>query len=75
MTFFFCCCLALFNYGLVNWINSTTIDVNATLHPVTGEKILAPFRMSAFVPANVLIAAGLLIPGAGVCLLFDFIWI
>jgi len=41
-------------------------DVNAIIHPTTGEKIFAPFRMSAFVPANVLIAAGLLIPGAGV---------
>jgi tricarboxylate carrier len=39
-------------------------NVSAIIHPATGEKIFAPFRMSAFVPANVIIAAGLLIPGA-----------
>lgn len=47
------------------------LDVNAVIHPATGEKIPAAFRMSAFVPANVLIAAGLLLPGAGVRSLYE----
>lgn len=50
---------------------TTLLDVNAVIHPATGEKIPAAFRMSAFVPANVLIAAGLLLPGAGVRKLSD----
>jgi len=35
---------------------------DATIHPDTGQKILWPFRMSAFVPLNTLIAVGLLTP-------------
>lgn len=42
--------------------------VSSTIHPGTGEKIFAPFRVSAFVPANIIIAAGLLLPGASVCI-------
>jgi len=35
---------------------------DAIIHPDTGEKILWPFRMSAFIPLNTLIAVGLLTP-------------
>eukprot|EP01117_Protostelium_nocturnum_P004802 TRINITY_DN1742_c0_g1_i1.p1 TRINITY_DN1742_c0_g1~~TRINITY_DN1742_c0_g1_i1.p1 ORF type:complete len:347 (-),score=117.98 TRINITY_DN1742_c0_g1_i1:30-1070(-) len=36
--------------------------VSATLHPDTGEKIPLPFRLSSFVPINVIIASGMLVP-------------
>lgn len=35
------------------------------LHPDTGLTIPAPLRISAYVPANVIIAGGMLLPGAG----------
>jgi hypothetical protein len=39
---------------------------DASLHPDTGEKIPLLLRASSFVPINVTIAAGMLLPGAGV---------
>lgn len=36
------------------------------LHPDTGEEIPAWFRISGYVPANMVIASGLLLPGGGV---------
>src|SRR5437868_6684435 len=36
---------------------------DTTVHPDTGQKIFPLFRMSAFVPANIFICAGLLAPG------------
>ncbi|CAG8665125.1 33591_t:CDS:2, partial [Racocetra persica] len=36
--------------------------VDSTVHPDTGEPIFLPFRMSCFVPTNLVIAAGMLIP-------------
>jgi tricarboxylate carrier len=36
--------------------------VGSVLHPDTGEKIFLPFRMSCFVPTNLVVTAGLLIP-------------
>jgi sideroflexin-5 len=38
----------------------------AIIHPDTHEKIPLPLRGSTFVPMNVLIAAGMLTPGASV---------
>ena len=40
--------------------------VAATIHPDTNEKILLPFRMSSFIPTNLLVTAGMLIPNATV---------
>ncbi|KAL7419354.1 Sideroflexin FSF1 [Cryptotrichosporon argae] len=36
--------------------------VNSSIHPDTGEPVTLPFRMSAFVPTNLLICAGMLTP-------------
>ena len=36
--------------------------VHSSIHPDTGELIFLPFRMASFVPTNLLITAGLLIP-------------
>jgi len=36
--------------------------VDSTIHPDTGEPVLLPFRMSAFVPTNLIVVAGMLMP-------------
>lgn len=40
------------------WKAKTVVD--STLHPDTGEPIFLPFRMSAFVPTNMAVVAGML---------------
>ncbi|KAE8163587.1 Tricarboxylate/iron carrier [Aspergillus tamarii] len=37
--------------------------VDSTLHPDTGEPVLLPFRMSCYVFSNLIVTAGMLIPG------------
>jgi hypothetical protein len=41
--------------------------VDSTLHPDTGEPVFLPFRMSCFVLSNLVVTAGMLTPGLGVC--------
>ncbi|EJU01850.1 mitochondrion protein [Dacryopinax primogenitus] len=36
--------------------------VQSSIHPDTGEPVLLPFRLSAFVPTNLIICAGMLMP-------------
>ncbi|KAE8323731.1 Tricarboxylate/iron carrier [Aspergillus sergii] len=37
--------------------------VDSTMHPDTGEPVLLPFRMSCYVFSNLIVTAGMLIPG------------
>lgn len=41
--------------------------VDSTIHPDTGEPVFLPFRMSAFCLTNLIVTAGMLTPGLGVC--------
>lgn len=41
--------------------------VDSSLHPDTGQPVFLPFRMSAFVLTNLVVTAGMLTPGLGVC--------
>ncbi|KAI9489683.1 Tricarboxylate/iron carrier [Zychaea mexicana] len=41
---------------------SIDLMVDSTLHPDTGEPILLPFRMSCFVPTNMVLVLGMLTP-------------
>ncbi|CAG8436572.1 14813_t:CDS:2 [Funneliformis caledonium] len=36
--------------------------VESTIHPDTGEPVFLPFRMSSFVPTNLVVVAGMLMP-------------
>ncbi|KAG5457181.1 MAG: hypothetical protein BJ554DRAFT_2871, partial [Olpidium bornovanus] len=45
---------------------SPTQVVDATYHSDTGEKIFLPFRLSAFVPVNLILVAGMLTPNPSV---------
>lgn len=48
---------------------------DAIIHPDTGEKIPLLFRLSAFVPLNVLICAGLVMPNPSTAALIFWQWI
>jgi hypothetical protein len=47
------------------WQAKKTVD--STLHPDTGLPVFMPFRMSCFVLSNLVVTAGMLTPGLGVC--------
>jgi len=49
--------------------------IDTTVHPDTKEVILVPFRVSAFVPANILICLGMLLPGSGIANQVFWQWI
>lgn len=42
------------------------IVVDSTIHPDTGEAVFLPFRMSCFVPTNMVLVAGMLLPNPSV---------
>ncbi|PLW08477.1 hypothetical protein PCANC_14812 [Puccinia coronata f. sp. avenae] len=48
--------------------------VEASLHPDTQEPIPLPFRMSAFVPTNLIIATGLLLPNPSLASIVGWQW-
>eukprot|EP01135_Chromosphaera_perkinsii_P004777 Nk52_evm8s296 gene=Nk52_evmTU8s296 len=47
---------------------------DSSIHPDTGEAIFLPFRMACFVPTNMLVTAGLLIPGPSLGQLVFWQW-
>ncbi|KAF9164271.1 hypothetical protein BGX21_000039 [Mortierella sp. AD011] len=47
---------------------------DSTLHPDTGKPIFLPFRMSSFVPTNMLVAAGMLMPNPSVRSIIFWQW-
>lgn len=49
--------------------------VDSIIHPDTGKKIPAAFRISGFVPANILICMGMLLPGAGLANQIFWQWV
>ncbi|KAL7750020.1 Sideroflexin FSF1 [Sorochytrium milnesiophthora] len=46
----------------------------ATFHPDTGEKVFLPFRMSCFVPTNLFIIAGMLLPNPSTAAILFWQW-
>ena len=47
---------------------------DSMLHPQTGEVIPAPFRLSAFMPTNVIICYGMMLPNASLPVLLFWQW-
>ncbi|KAG0325730.1 hypothetical protein BGZ99_000250 [Dissophora globulifera] len=47
---------------------------DSTLHPDTGKPIFMPFRMSCFVPTNLLVAVGMLMPNPSVKSIIFWQW-
>jgi hypothetical protein len=48
--------------------------VDSSIHPDTGDLIMLPFRMSSFVPTNLIVTAGLLVPNPSVPALIFWQW-
>ncbi|KAI8826213.1 Tricarboxylate/iron carrier [Fimicolochytrium jonesii] len=55
------------------WKAKTLVD--STFHPDTGEKIILPFRMASFVPTNVAIVAGMLMPNPSIRSIVFWQWV
>lgn len=55
-----------------NHYGKTVCD--STLHPDTGKPIFLPFRMACFVPTNLLVAAGMLMPNPTVKSIMFWQW-
>ncbi|EGG25316.1 sideroflexin [Cavenderia fasciculata] len=49
--------------------------IDATVHPDTGETIPLPFRMCSFLPINVIICAGLILPNPSIGTTIFWQWI
>ncbi|SPO27583.1 related to Probable mitochondrial transport protein fsf1 [Ustilago trichophora] len=49
--------------------------VDSSVHPDTGEVILLPFRMAAFVPTNLLVVGGMLMPNPTLASIVFWQWI
>lgn len=48
--------------------------VDSSVHPDTGEVIFLPFRMASFVPTNLLVTAGLLLPNPSIAGIIFWQW-
>ncbi|SNX86082.1 related to Probable mitochondrial transport protein FSF1 [Melanopsichium pennsylvanicum] len=49
--------------------------VDSSVHPDTGEVILLPFRMAAFVPTNLLVVGGMLMPNPSLGMIVFWQWV
>ncbi|SOV02426.1 related to Probable mitochondrial transport protein FSF1 [Ustilago sp. UG-2017a] len=49
--------------------------VDSSVHPDTGEVILLPFRMAAFVPTNLLVVGGMLMPNPTLASIVFWQWV
>lgn len=49
--------------------------VDSSVHPDTGEVILLPFRMAAFVPTNLLVVGGMLLPNPSLAGIVFWQWV
>ncbi|GAC73002.1 sideroflexin [Moesziomyces antarcticus T-34] len=49
--------------------------VDSSVHPDTGEVILLPFRMAAFVPTNLLVVGGMLMPNPSLAGIVFWQWV
>ncbi|RUS24502.1 LOW QUALITY PROTEIN: Tricarboxylate/iron carrier [Jimgerdemannia flammicorona] len=59
--------IANYNAGKLKDVNPEELwrakqIVDSTVHPDTGEPVFLPFRMSCFVPTNMVVVAGMLMP-------------
>lgn len=65
------------------WVDADTRDkydhakqlVNSSIHPDTGKPVPLPFRMSAFVPTNLVVCAGMLMPNPSMRSVIFFQWL
>ncbi|KAJ3386546.1 Splicing factor 3B subunit 1 [Lobulomyces angularis] len=48
--------------------------IDSTFHPDTGEKVFLPFRMSSFMPTNLLVLAGMLAPNPTIASIVFWQW-
>ncbi|CAG8446866.1 11153_t:CDS:2 [Diversispora eburnea] len=48
--------------------------IDSTIHPDTGEPVFLPFRMSCFVPTNLIIVAGMLMPNPSIKSIIFWQW-
>ncbi|KAI8969829.1 Tricarboxylate/iron carrier [Pilobolus umbonatus] len=48
--------------------------VESTIHPDTGKPVLLPFRMSCFVPTNMVLVAGMLMPNPSIKSILFWQW-
>ncbi|KAG1110496.1 hypothetical protein G6F42_015314 [Rhizopus arrhizus] len=48
--------------------------VDSTIHPDTGEAVFLPFRMSCFVPTNMVLVAGMLLPNPSIKSILFWQW-
>ncbi|GAA5811756.1 hypothetical protein MFLAVUS_005199 [Mucor flavus] len=48
--------------------------VDSTIHPDTGEAVFLPFRMSCFVPTNMILVAGMLLPNPSIKSILFWQW-
>jgi len=48
--------------------------IDSTIHPDTGEPVFLPFRMSSFVPTNLVVVAGMLMPNPSIGSIIFWQW-